>query len=68
MLGQEAAGTPGSSGGVSGVAQGTTCPGLCLCSHSATSVVQLLLPEPGIVLWLPSLFVFFLVGSVVLHL
>lgn len=43
VLEQEAAGTPGSSRGASGVTWGTTCPGLCLCSHLPTSVKQLLL-------------------------
>lgn len=33
-----------------------------------TAAAWLLLPEPGIVFQLPSLFIFFLVGSVVLHL
>lgn len=52
-----------------GVVQGTSRLGLCLCSPLPTSVIQSpLLPEPGVMLRLPSPLVFLLVGSVVLHL
>lgn len=70
MLEQEAAGTLAAPEGPLGMGDYMpravfVQPFTHLCD---TAAAWLLLPELGIVLRLPSLFVFFLVGSVVLHL
>lgn len=50
------------------VTWGATRPRLCLCGPSPTSMTQPVPPKLGVVLRLPSPFVFLLVGSVVVQL